>query len=168
MYQIEIPKRAATCFKGGESFAQGVEYYSALVRGEHDDTYHRQDYCLDCWEKIQIQSKLPGSCWKSAVPIKKETSELPKKRDARALMLLKEVLKDQDTSHKMAEAFVLALYLARRRLIFLRQEVRNVGKLPLCIYEVAETEEMLCVPKISLSELQVEDVQSELAKKFSA
>lgn len=168
MFQIEIPKRASSCVKGGEPLLQGAEYYSALVRGETDDIYHRQDYCQTCWEKQCLDQAHISSSWKSTVPLKKEASELPKQRDARALYLLKEVLNDQDSSHKTAEAFVLSLYLARRRLVFLRQEIKREGKLPLCVYEVAATEEMLCVPKIPLSDLQVEKVQLELAKKFNA
>lgn len=171
MFQIEIPKRATCCVKGGEPLLQGAEYYSALVRGEGDEVYHRQDYCHSCWEKHNSDNPDHlhiNSSWKSTVPLKKEVSELPKQRDARALYLLKEALHDQDTSAKIAEAFVLALYLARRRLIYLRQEMKREGKLPICFYEVAETEEMLCVPKIPLSDLQVETVQLELAKKFNA
>ena len=168
MFQIEIPKRASYCVKGGEPLLQGAEYYSALIRGETDEIYHRQDYCQTCWEKQYTNQAHISSSWKSTVPLKKEVSELPKQRDSRALFLLKEALNNLDGNNKTAEAFVLALYLARRRLVFLRQEIKREGKLPLCVYEVAATEEMICVPKISLLDLHVEKVQLELAKKFNA
>ncbi|HEV8051940.1 MAG TPA: hypothetical protein VGP47_05550 [Parachlamydiaceae bacterium] len=170
MFQIEIPKRASCCVKGGELFLQGEEYYSSLVRVENEEVYQRLDYCPVCWEKTaDLQaSQHMSSSWKSTVPLKKEASELPKRRDDRALYLLKEVLAGQESNSSIAEAFVLALYLARRRLVFLRQEVKREGKLPLCVYEVAETEEMLCVPKLSIADLQVEKVQLDLAKKFNA
>lgn len=168
MFQIEIPKRATCCIKGGEPLLQGSDYYSALVRGESEEVYQRQDYCLACWEKTSDQVSHLSSSWKSTVPLKKDGSELPKRRDERALYLLKEALANQDSSQSIAEAFILSLYLARRRLVFLRQEMKREGKLPVSIYEVAETEEMLCVPKIALSDLHVEKVQLELAKKFKA
>lgn len=165
MFQIEIPKRASRCFKGGEQLNQGESYYSALISGEKEHVYQRQDYCLLCWEGNH--EKIPGmlSSWKSAVPFKKEESELPKQRDERALYLLKEALADQENPAAKEEAFVLALYLARARLMTLRQEMKK-GEVPFSLYEVLETEEMLCVPKISLSELRIEKVQQELSKKF--
>lgn len=170
MFQIEIPKRASCCVKGGEQFLQGEEYYSALVRQGNEEVYQRLDFCPDCWEKAtDLQSSQHmSSSWKSVVPVKKDASELPKRRDDRALYLLKEVLSGQESSSAIAEAFVLALYLARRRLVFLRQEVKREGKQPLSIYEVAETEEMICVPKLAIADLPVEKVQLELARKFNA
>lgn len=165
MFQIEIPKRASCCSKGAETFLPGAEYFSVLVKSS-DEVYERQDYCIACWDKNPDVSK--ASSWKSSVPLKKEGSELPKQRDARAFYLLKDAISSPYSDDSIAEAFVLALYLARRRLIYLRQEIQQEGKLPMCIYEVAETEEMICVPKISISDLQVEKIQVELAKKFNA
>lgn len=167
MFQIEIPKRATSCIKGGEPLVQGMEYYSALVRGEGEEDYQRHDYCPACWEK-EINQTMQRSSWKSVVPFKKDGSELPKRRDERALYLLKEVLRDKENENSAAEAFVLSLYLARRRLIFFRQEMNIHGNKPASIYEVAETEEMLCVPKFEISELPIEKIQLELAKKFKA
>jgi hypothetical protein len=167
MFQIEVPKRASSCCKGGEIFLPGAEYFSVLVKCS-DEMYRRQDYCLTCWESNGEISKNAASSWRSSVPLKKEGSELPKQRDARAFYLLKEATSSPYNDASIAEAFVLSLYLARRRLICLRQEIHQEGKLPLCLYEVAETEEMLCVPKISISDLQVEIIQIELAKKFNA
>jgi len=164
IFQIDIPKRASCCFKGGEPLTHGSEYCSALIKNE-DESYQRQDYCLTCWK--EIQNHLASHSWKSAVPLKKEASELPKHRDDRAFYLLKEALSSPHHDQNIAEAFILALYLARRRLIYLRQEIHQEGKLPVNVYEVAETEEMLCVPKISISALEVEKIQVALAKKMS-
>lgn len=167
MFQIEIPRRATCCVKGGEPLLQGSDYYSALVRSDNEDIIQRQDYCLQCWQQVHDSEQINGS-WKSTVPLKKDPSDLPKRRDERALYLLKESLSAPESQSSIAEAFVLTLYLARRRLVILRQEMKREGKLPLCIYEVAETEEMLCVPKLPISDVQVENVQLELAKKFKA
>jgi hypothetical protein len=169
MFQLEIPKRSLHCFNGGELLHPGTEYYSALFRGENENVCHRHDYCLACWNKSDCHSEVGQiSSWKSVVPQKKDGSDLPKKRDERALYLLKKALCEPENNHSIAEAFVLALYLARRRLIVLRQEMIMEGKPPLCIYEVRDTEEMVCVPKIPISELEIEKLQMELAKKFNA
>ena len=167
-FQIEIPRRAACCAQGGEPFQKGCEYYSTLVEGADEGQYERRDYCLKCAVEMLKENAFENvrSLWKSAIPPQKVPSDLPKQREAQALVLLKEALSNHGAD-AYAEAFVLALYLARRRRIFLRQEITlQDGKNGL-IYEVAETEEMLCIPKIALSDLQVEKIQSELAKKFS-
>lgn len=163
-FQIEIPKRAGVCAHGGELMAPGMTYYSSLVLRDEDGGFDRHDYCAACWEQL-TQKGEKISTWKSAIPAKKVASDLPKKRDDRAYYLLKESLASDGVLAR-EEAFVLSLYLARRRRIFLRQEMaRNDQKFQL--YEVAETEEMLCVPKVELSHLQVESLQLELAKKFN-
>lgn len=161
---IEIPKRSGCCKQNGEPFLPGQHYYSVLTREEGEETaYVRHDYCDSCWQ--QIKSK-HGISWNSMVPIKKQESELPKRRDERALYLLKETLRDLEREGASAEAFVLALYLARRRLIVWRQEYERKGKPPISIYEVMESEEMLGVPKIALSELHIEHTRQQLAQKL--
>jgi hypothetical protein len=160
---IEIPKRSACCSKNGEPLQQGASYHSVLLKGDKEGDYLRHDYCETCWNQMESRH---GSSWKSVIPIAKAASELPKQRDERALFLLKETLRDLERPGAVAEAFVLALYLARRRRIVLRQEMPREGKLPLSVYEVTETEEMIGVPKIVLAELDVEKVQQELAQRF--
>lgn len=168
-FQISIPKRAACCAHGQEPLTPGMEYYSILKDDGEDGSYVRHDYCPTCWQQLHKQSATQTirSSWKSHIPSKKEASELPKQRDERALLLLKEALLRQD-SEAEAEAFMLALYLARRRRLFLRQEMEIKKGKRSSLFEVAETEEMLCVPKLSLSDLQIEKLQIELAKRFQS
>jgi len=166
MFQIEIPRRASACLERGESFISGMRYHSAIVLTEEQGVVERRDYCEKCWAQQQqkVQPHVLSS-WKSVVPPEKRESGLPKQRDERALYLLKEVLKS-DLSEQEGEAFVLALYLSRRRRLLLRHDINIEGGRVASLYEVADTEEMLCVPKVPLSDLQVEAVQCELAKKF--
>lgn len=168
-FQLEIPRRSNVCSKGLEGFTPGSEYYSTLVdagRGE----WQRQDFCLVCWEESsakQESSKTSITYWKSKVPFKK-TVELPpvdRSRDERALELLQQALRS-DTEESQAESFVLALYLARRRLIYLRQELKQAGEPSLNFYEVAATEEILCVKKLDPSQLEISKIQQRLAEKL--
>lgn len=167
MFQLEIPKRAAQCCLGGESFAPGEEYHSVLVGNDETGEYERRDYCFACWEKMGEgkEHSRPAGAWRACVPKQKEPSDLPKQRDERAFYLLREAL-EKDGPEEKAEAFVLALFLARRRLIILRQEMQHQTRGAVSLYEAAETEEMICVPKLSLSDLQVEKLQLQLAAKF--
>ena len=164
--QIEIPKRAKVCTKDNAPLAPETPYYSVLCEDEHSGLV-RQDYCEHCWQLFARQEtiSLARSHWKSKVPSKKEEIQLPKHRDERAMVLLKHALQRSDED-SCAEAFVLALFLAHKRILFLRQEIRQDDGQIACLYEVAETEEMIWVKKINLSQLQTEQIQSELAKKF--
>lgn len=170
-FQVEIPRRAPNCTHCEGPFVKGEEYYSMILDGVAEGTFERRDYCMKCaGELLKTDEFRPHagkgiSLWKSAIPPQKEPSDLPKQRDARALVLLKEALAANNPALD-AEAFVLALYLARRRRIYQRQEIKLPSGKEAIIFEVAHTEEMLGVPKFELSLLQVETVQAALAAKL--
>lgn len=168
-FQIEIPKRNTICTHCQKLLAPGMEFHSTLRGCSEEGGCIRQDYCLNCWENLASQNALEAarSTWKSKVPTKKEASCLPKQRDARAMCLLREaLLRNGIDDH--GEAFVLTLYLARKRLIYFRQDLLLEDGQKASIYEVAQTEEMLCVRKVASSALQIEKIQRELAAKFKA
>ena len=161
---IEIPRRAVSCAHCLQLFQPGMEYFSRLMDQVKEGSYVRSDYHIDCWKQIADE---PCSLWKGKIPLKREPSELPKQRDARSLYLLKEALAICDPK-SYPEAFVLSLYLARRRKIILRQErLLNDGH-PALLYEIMATEEMILVPKLALSDLQVKEIQLALAAKFTS
>lgn len=166
-FQIVIPRRGALCTHGGEPFTKGCEYYSVLVDAAEEGVFERRDYCLACAAKLLSENAFKGvrSLWKSAIPPQKLPSDLPKQREAQALIFLKEALSGNE-SGSYEEAFILSLYLARRRRLYQRQEIRLADGKEAILYEVPETEEMLCVRKLPLSELQIDKLQVELAKKF--
>lgn len=164
-FAIEIPRRALTCCGCQKPFIGGEEYHTALVEGSDELPLERKDFCLDCWKKDTNKHSETKSTWKSIVPKKKEESDLPKQKDERALYLLKESIA-LNTDAGNEEAFILALYLARKRIIALRQEVLIENSRKCLIYEHLDTEEMLCVPKIPLDQLAIQRIQTELAKKF--
>lgn len=159
LFQIAIPKRGTVCAKGQETLAPGSDYYSTLV--ETPEGFQRQDYCLTCWHHHAKKECLEHmrTYWKSKVAAKKEVSDLSRNRDDRALELLKQALAHEEH----AEAFVLALYLARRRRIYLRQQHHQEDGKVLNLYEVAATEEMLAVRKLALSQLDIDVIQQKLA-----
>lgn len=161
-FQIEIPKRSNTCSLGQEPLEPGMEYHS-LLQDEGEELV-RKDFCSACWGKLE-QEATAGIHWKSKVPPGKEDDQkLNLQRDEMAFHLFREALKSEEESAR-EEAFVLSLYLARKRMMYLRQEVNKEGRI-MQLYEVAGTEEMILVPKVQLSELQTEKVQRILAAKF--
>ncbi len=155
MKSIDIPRRAPLCALGNEPLQEGAVYYSVL-----EADLQRRDYCSLCWEKVDHQNPF----WKSKVLPKAASQKRQLVDFSRyAFILLKEAL----SSGNADEAFVLALYLARKRQLILRNEIERGGE-RFFLYEVAETEEMLAVKRLDLSTLQAEQVQDALSKKFSS
>lgn len=162
VFQLEIPRRGSVCAHANEPLTPGMEYFSVLVE-DVELGLKRLDYCPACWEKIKDEVKA-HSQWKAKVLSKKDETPIHLNRDERIMYLLQESMK-LDTPEAHAETFVLALFLARRRLLYLRQEVKE-GDHILQIYEEAATEEMLTIRKIELSQLQTDKIQLEVAKKL--
>ncbi len=96
------------------------------------------------------------------VPSRNPKVNDPRERGERALLLLRESL----TAGEDAEAFVLGLYLQRLRLSAARQEIVREG-VEFTLYEVLETGEMITVPKVILSHIEVIDVQKRISKRLN-
>ena len=144
MIPIEIPRRQRQCARGQEPFTQGMAYVSRLTLIK-DGEYTREDFCVDCWAKEQDKGYIS---WKGEVPrktaVEKKTDRLEK-----ALDILKQGL-ESDVAEDQKEAFLLALFLQRKKWLLSRGEFRRKGHEKL-LFEVAGTEEMIEVPKIPLS-----------------
>jgi hypothetical protein len=163
IFQIEIPKRSTHCSKGNELLVPGSEYYSTLTL-DKEKGYARQDFCLSCWENSEKNGV--QTAWKAKVVTKNEQGDHSSKtRDEKAIHLLKGATASFN-EEEWAEVFVLALYLARRRILYLRQELTQEDGSTLCIYEVAATEEMIPVKRKSLMRVNIDEVQSKIAQKL--
>jgi hypothetical protein len=165
LFKVELPKREACCRKGGEPFAAGDECYSVISEGEGDD-FRRDDYCPTCWEAEKIDLETCITHWKAKVPMREsERKECFQTKEEKALELLKTSLQsgEEGDSH---QAFILALFLARQKVVALRKEVCQDSGEWLQLYEVLATEEMCCVKKVELSALAVAAIQHSLASKL--
>lgn len=164
-FLITIPKRNSQCTGHGETLSSGMTYYSLLVEAE--EVTKREDYCEGCWEATQKhQLSHMQTHWKSKIPPRSGKEKGSKTEEELALNLLKESLSEQG-KEAQSEAFVLALFLARKRYLYLRQQLKQENGKVINLYEVATTEEMIPVQKITLSELDVKRIQERLALKFS-
>lgn len=163
-FQIEIPRRSFACTKGLEPFKVGADYFSVLV--DETEGLKRYDFCETCWEngvKEEFLSTAKSS-WKSKVPEKKTERDLFQNRDEKILHLLKTSCPSGSFEEEM-ERFVLAIYLARKKILLLRQELAEENGV-IDLYEVAETEEMIAVKKMPWNQIQVNKIQIELAEKL--
>lgn len=161
MHLIAIPRRGFRCVKDQKPFKQGFGYFSVLE--EHKGSYQREDYCEECWEQMakERQGKI---FWKAFLEPKAATGTIDGQKDQRALFLLKEMIL-KGAEEEKAQLFILALYLARRKKIVLRQQLTEAQAI-VQLYEDVETEEILPVPKIPLSQLDIITLQQQLAKRL--
>jgi len=162
-FVIEVPKRNQTCMLGSESFTPGMAYCSLLIKNEETSEFQRLDYCLKCWEK---EGKIPDgdvSYWKSKVPQEKmKESAIPGTHEEKALELFKQaVLENVDD-----DAFILALWLVRKKKLILRHCFHDQSGQEIYLYEDLATEETFSVRKIALSNEKVLELQARLAKSL--
>lgn len=158
-----IPRRARYCLGCETPFTHEMEYHSTLSDPVPEKPAVRKDFCLECWTSHADAEK--AACfihWRSKVPSAKKKYEGDKERDEQALELLKEQLSDEE---RRAECFILALYLARKKILLQRQEISQDGK-DFTLYEVAETEEMLPVEKVPVEQLNGQRIREEIYKQF--
>jgi hypothetical protein len=161
---LEIPKRSRCCHKGQEPFQPGTDYYSTLI--EDPDGLLRRDYCPTCWDEQtrSVALKQAKSIWKSQVPAKAVNPLEGLNREEKALALFKEAVAAK-TPEMEAEAFILALYLARKKQIAFRDELQKENE-HLYLYEELATEEIICVKKVDFPKTMVDRVQQNLAAKL--
>lgn len=147
----EIPRRSIACCAGQEAFKPGMTYHTVLEA--MPEGFVRKDYCIQCWETHNKQAAVH---WKSAIPKPSKVPMTNVVRDERAL----EIFKRKESTPE--EAFVLALYLQRRKKIALRRELTEQS-----VYEILDTEEIVVINKIPLTHLAIEQIQASLVEKFS-
>lgn len=161
-FQIDIPKRGHACHGQGELFVPGMDYYSFFYNDPEKGT-QRHDYCLQCWQNFpEYEQAAAGKVtWRSRVAAGKETPFGPTVRDQRIHALF-----HHSSEQDPAERFILAIYLQRKKRLFLRSEYKDESGQVILLYEIPETEEMLPIHKVPLSSIHVQKIQTHLAEKL--
>lgn len=159
---FNIPKRNKTCCLGEEPFAPGMEYFSVIYENPH--SYTREDYCLPCWKKASLKKE--AKYWKARVAAaeKKEDTQEQDAKNRKALGLLQRLLTSPDERSE-AEAFVLALYLARQKQLIFRKQLRHAG-IPYDLYEQESSGETISIRRMELDKLEVEKIRESLASQL--
>lgn len=137
--KITIPKRSTACQVCQKPFEIGEEMISQLF-----PDFLRKDSCLSCYVPAI------ATTWKQKYPQKVSLKEDDKDEIAKAWELL--------GSSKGEEAYILALYLLRKKILAKR------GKEGL--YEHLETGEMVMVEEVDLKNFSIQDIHSRLQAKL--
>jgi hypothetical protein len=159
---FQIPRRCNLCQECQSPFENGENYFSRLTKGE------RQDFCAVCWndESKNIQNTASNCQWNALIPLKKAVSVIPQTKQQFALAILKELLADS-SQETHSEALVLALYLARKKVLLFRRDYVEDNQRH-ALFEVASTEEMLCVKRVPLDSIDLVKLQSVIAAKLNS
>lgn len=142
----------------------GMEIIS-LIREVEEHQMVRSDYCSGCWQEIYpvMGTKTESrGYWRSKIEPRKQVIE--SNRAKRALTLIKELLNNREKH--LGEIFVLALFLARARLLALRQEFKEEG-MAYQLYEILHQDEFITIQTIALPQIEIEAIQQVLAQKLS-
>lgn len=157
-----IPKRHLNCSRGAHPFSPGDKCYT-FVSAE-PNRWSRQDLCEACWFDLKSQGLPAGikSHWQTKVQNKESLKPLSKQKEERALDILKEII-NKGSPEEEREAFVLALYLARKKLLIFRQEIELLGEV-VYLYESVKTEELFSIKKTTLTPSDIENLQIRLSE----
>jgi len=163
LHKPVIPRRSRVCSKTKKKFEPGDEYMSIILDGEHEGLFHREDIFLDYWEQHRDEDLLKAACssWRAKVPEGPDVPKEPEELLERAFELFFEYLDKPDP----LRAFILALFLARKKVMIFRQEMMHQDR-QTYVYEVVETEEMVCVDVIKPTLQQIQEIQDELSREI--
>ncbi len=153
----EITQGEGACRQCARSLEEGEEYFSAIY--DRGATFERRDFCLTCWESTPKQDVF--SFWKTRIPLKEEK---PKKYvDDEIILDFFRKLENETEPSKRNFRYVLALFLMRRKVLKLKDIVRDQTGEALLLHSKAEDKDY----KAYITELtdeQIVDVTEEVGK----
>jgi len=157
-----IPRRSRSCSKSKKKFEPGDEYLSIIFEKEHEGLMHREDISISYWEEHRDDMLLQEACssWRAKIPEGLNAPKEPEEMLERAFELFFEYLDKPDPM----KAFILALFLARKKVMIFRQEMMHQDR-QTYVFEVVETEEMVCVDVMKPTLSQTQEIQDELARE---
>lgn len=159
---IKLPRRSNACQKCGQNLLAGSNYFSTISSDKLSAELQRSDYCHTCSAEPLTAA---DSHWKSTIAVKKTLLIGADKRLETALGLLLNTSNGSDEPLSPEEAFFLALYLARKRILLFKKEIDDAG-VRHQLFEVVDTEEMLAVKKVDFNAVDAATLQKAIAKKL--
>ncbi len=163
-FKFEIPKMGPCCVHCRMKWDDGAVCHSSIYEGP-EGHWIRQDVCHLCQEYL-LRNSEERFFWQARVAAKPK-KEMPSFEPInKAIELLRCSLTDNRVS--AGEAFVLALFLKRKKKLIEKKEIVSPSGEICVLYEDPCSDEAFAIPKLNLDSLEVEKIQQELKLKFSA
>lgn len=152
---FDVERCTRHCATTGRQFAEGEEFYSALVpEGSH---VKRHDYSLEAW---QGPPERTIGWWKSKMPT--HDHKQPKLAPSEILLKLFQELESSVEQRDMR--YVLALLMIRRRILRLEDTIPDDKGGEIMMLYCSRDESTHHVPIVMPSDARVDEIQQELAK----
>jgi hypothetical protein len=162
MIDWNIQSRSHSCQRCSNPFEDKQPYHTLLFSTKAG--HERRDVCRSCWpeEKNQAASekKQVISQWQGVYEAPPPPTEVIRKETAEGILFKLAELNDPQY---LAPMFILAVMLERKRLLKVKDQVRQDGK-RLLIYEKPKSGEVLAITDPELSIDQLEAVQREVSR----
>lgn len=160
-FQIQIPKRSHCCQTCQALFKPSQEIISLLDVNE-DDEWMRVDFCLQC----KAEERGDRTLWKSRIAKKGEVTLQETTDEAeRALPLLLKLVSSEQIEEQ-EEAFMLAIYLTRKKWLAQRKDTLKRDGRQFVLFEQLDNNDMILVPKIDPFKLSIPAIQKRLKMKL--
>jgi hypothetical protein len=163
MNDWNIQARARVCQSCGHAFADKDPYHTVL--SEQRSGFERTDICASCWESQYREgsSDRKGfiSHWQGLFVIPPPPPPEAIQKDS-AESLLRRLVDRQDPVWQPA-AYILAAMLERKRVLKIREQVRQEGR-RIFVYELPRSGEIFTIRDPDLKLDQLEQVQRDVAR----
>lgn len=166
MTPITIPRRQTRCAHKDEPLQEGMEIYSVITGEIGSKEMTRYDVCADCWPSFSLPESISAPFrghWKSTIEKKQPKND---SRKEKAFALLRSLFAHQEA--EADEIFVLALFLARAKVIVLRKEFKGEDNAPYALYEAPHTGEAFTIKVCTISPTRIGVLQNILGEKLNA
>ncbi|NGX57842.1 MAG: hypothetical protein K940chlam3_00739 [Chlamydiae bacterium] len=165
LHKPVIPRRSRSCSKTKKKFEPGSEYISIISEGEKEGHFDREDIYFDYWKEHEDKDliKRSRSYWRANVPLGPDVPKEPEELLERAFELFFEY-SEKESPEDQLRAFILALFLARKKVFIFRQEIMH-NNCPAYLYEITDTEEVICLPVLKPTPEQIQEIQDELSRE---
>ncbi|MGE3312180.1 MAG: hypothetical protein AB7O66_19615 [Limisphaerales bacterium] len=162
MNDWNIQARARVCQSCGHAFADKDPYHTLLF--EQRSGFERMDICVGCWDSQHRHGSADRkgfvSHWQGLFVVAPPPPPEAIQKDS-AESLLRQVMERADPAWQPA-AYILAVMLERKRVLKIRQQLRQEGR-RVFVYELPRSGEVFTIPDPELKLDQLEAVQRDVA-----
>lgn len=146
------------CFDCCVEFAEGQEYFSALI--DTGAAFERRDHCPSCWHNTADRAAA-FSFWKTRVPRKQEQTRLLADDDVLWDFFLR--LQDDPDPARQQFCYLLALILMRRRALKF-EDVEKDGGREFLVLRTPRQQRRFRVLNPNLTEEQLDQVKEQIGQ----